>query len=68
MPHVAEIRVFDNSEEGDPTGRIPAPRLVLHWRNGRIVGPGVRALRSTPEWAKPIVTAASKLQRSRSRT
>ena len=66
MPHVAEIRVFDNSEEGDPAaGTIPEPRLVLHWRNGRIVAPAVRALRVTPDWAKPIVAAALKLQRSR---
>jgi len=66
MPAVAEIRVFDNSEEGDPVaGTIPEPRLVLHWRRGRIVSPKNKSLSNTPEWAKPVVAAALKLQRSR---
>jgi predicted ABC-type ATPase len=65
MPAVAEIRVFDNSEEGDPVaGTIPEPRLVLHWRRGRIVSPKNKSLSNTPEWAKPVVAAALKLQRS----
>ena len=67
MPHLAELRVFDNSEEGDPsTGTIPAPRLLLHWKQGRMVGPGLRRLADTPEWAKPIVAAALMLNRGRS--
>jgi predicted ABC-type ATPase len=63
LPHLTELKVFDNSEEGSPaTGTIPEPRLVLHWRQGRIVAPGLRALQRTPEWAKPIVAAALKLR------
>jgi len=62
MPKLAELRVYDNSVEGDPdAGQAPAPRLVLHWRAGRIVGP--RDLRGTPDWAKPVAAAAMKLMR-----
>ena len=62
MPKLAELRVYDNSVEGDPdAGQEPAPRLVLHWRAGRIVGP--RDLRGTPDWAKPVAAAAMKLMR-----
>jgi predicted ABC-type ATPase len=63
-PHLTELRVFDNSEEGDPAaGTIPPPRLLLHWRRNRIAAPGAKALANTPEWAKPIVAAAMKQQR-----
>jgi predicted ABC-type ATPase len=59
MPHLAELKVFDNSEEGDPaSGTIPEPRLLLHMIRGKIVGPDVDALKNTPEWAQPIVSAA----------
>jgi len=65
MPHLAELRVFDNSEEGNPaTGTIPEPRLLLHFRHNRIVAPSARKMSATPDWAKPIVAAALKLQRS----
>lgn len=64
LPRVAELRLFDNSEERDPaTGDIPSPKLLLHWREGNIVAPSLDALASTPEWAKPIVTRAMQLQR-----
>jgi predicted ABC-type ATPase len=64
MPHLTELKVFDNSEEGLPDrGTFPEPQLLLHWRHGRIAAPGVKTLRTTPEWAKPIVAAAMKLQR-----
>ena len=65
MPYLAELRVFDNSEDGNPSaGTIPEPRLLLHWRRHQIIAPGLRALRATPEWAKAIITGALKLQRS----
>jgi predicted ABC-type ATPase len=65
MPHLAELQVFDNSEEGQPN-RVPvlAPRLVLHWRNGQIGAPAVEELGMTPEWAKAIVASALRLHRS----
>jgi hypothetical protein len=40
---------------------IPPPVLVLEMKNGRVLRPArndVRALRATPEWAKPILAAA----------
>ena len=56
-PTVTELRVYDNSAEADPaTGDAPQPVLVMHLDRGRIVGPP--DLRSTPDWAKPIVAAA----------
>lgn len=65
MPHLTELRIYDNSEESDPArGTIPRPRLLLHWRRGRIVAPRAKAMLLTPEWAMPIVAAALKLQRS----
>jgi predicted ABC-type ATPase len=61
LPHLTELRVYDNSFDADPaTGRAPRPELVLHLDHGEIVGPP--ELSTTPEWAKPIVAAALKLQ------
>ncbi len=57
LPQLTELRVYDNSIEADPhTGKTPAPKLVLHTLQGKVVGP--KRLASTPEWAKPIVAAA----------
>jgi len=64
MPLLKELKVYDNTGEGDPAaGTIPEPILLLHWRRGRIVSPSVEVLRQTPEWAKPIVARARQLQR-----
>lgn len=61
LPKLAALRVYDNSAEGDPqTGKTPAPVLVLHCVRGRIQNP--KGLPFAPEWAKPIVAAALKLQ------
>lgn len=57
LPALSELRVYDNSAEGDPAaGRVPGPVLVLHMQRGNIVGPP--DLSKTPDWAKPIVAAA----------
>ncbi|HEX3071648.1 MAG TPA: ZTL protein [Thermoanaerobaculia bacterium] len=65
LPHLTGLRVYDNSNERSPAhGSIPEPRLLLHWRLGKIVAPRAREMLLTPEWAKPIVAAALKLQRS----
>jgi predicted ABC-type ATPase len=64
LPRLAAMRLFDNSAEADPDrGVAPSPRLVLEWQRGRIVAPTRLAtlMTGTPEWAKPIVTAALKL-------
>ena len=60
LPRLTELRVYDNSDEADPSsGVAPTPKLVLHLDAGRIMNAG--DLKSTPEWAKPIVAAAMKL-------
>jgi predicted ABC-type ATPase len=63
LPRLTELRVLDNSEEGDPNaGNAPRPRLVLHLKAGRIVAPSRASVPSTPDWAKPIFAAALKAQ------
>ena len=64
LPHVAELRVYDNSDEADPhQGKAPKPRLVLHWQQAAVLAPATpQALAETPEWAKPVVMAALKQQ------
>jgi predicted ABC-type ATPase len=60
LPKLTELRVYDNSEDGDPrTGAPPKPKLLLHLVRGKIVGPDNLTL--TPEWARPILTEAMKL-------
>lgn len=66
MPHLASLRVHDNSVHADPAaGAVAEPRLLLHLERGRIAGP--RDLSATPEWAKPIVAAAMRLHAGRGR-
>jgi hypothetical protein len=60
MPKLTELRVYDNSQEGDPRrGIVPKPRLLLHMDRGRIVDSC--DLTTAPEWAKPILAMAMKL-------
>ncbi len=59
MPKLTELRVFDNSGEGDPqAGRRPNPRLLLHVRQGEILAPNAYELSQTPDWAKPVIAVA----------
>lgn len=57
MPGLHELRVYDNSEDGDPAAGIaPRPRLMLH-----VVQGSIRQhvdLPSAPDWVKPILAAA----------
>ena len=76
LPHLAELRVYDNSHDADPhQGKAPKPMLLLHWVQSQADGTGThkpqatvrvpasaQALMATPEWAKPVVMAALKLQ------
>lgn len=49
LPRLTELKVYDNSEEADPArGLFPEPRLLLHWREGSVLGPD--ALEATPGW------------------
>ena len=62
LPHLAELMVWDNSAETDFTTGAPKPVLLLHLREKKILAP--RILTATPDWAKPIVAVALKLQSS----
>ena len=57
LPHLASLRVYDNSAEGDPkAGQQPRPLLLLHMEGGRIVSH--IALDQVPQWAKPVMAVA----------
>jgi hypothetical protein len=61
MPHVAYIKVYDNSAEAAADGTVPDPVLVLDMENGQVISPApdnLKALQRTPEWTKPILEAA----------
>jgi predicted ABC-type ATPase len=60
LPKLTELKVFDNSEEGDPqSGKAPAPKLLLHMKQGKIAV--LYDLHSVPPWAKPILQVAIQL-------
>jgi predicted ABC-type ATPase len=64
LPKLSQLVVYDNSAQADadaPT-RV-APRLLLRSVGGVITGPS--DLSQTPAWAKPIIAAALKVDRSR---
>lgn len=56
LPWLTSLRLYDNSEEGDPATIGPTPKLILHLDEGRIVQ--VLPMNEVPRWAEPIVTAA----------
>jgi predicted ABC-type ATPase len=57
LPELTELRLFDNTKEGDPQkGKTPAPKLLLHVVRGKILSSYDLSL--VPEWAKPILQAA----------
>jgi len=61
MPHVAYIKVYDNSSEAAADGTVPDPVLVLEMENGQVISPApddLKALQRTPEWTKSILEAA----------
>jgi predicted ABC-type ATPase len=58
----AEVRIFDNSAEGDPkAGRRPSPKLIAQVKRGRVVE--VCEPKEVPEWAKPILASVLKPRR-----
>lgn len=60
LPKLTELRVYDNSAEGDPReGIAPQPGMLLHMKRGKIVDSC--DLTMTPDWAKPILATAMKL-------
>ncbi len=61
MPHVAHVRVYDNSTEAAPDGTVPDPLPVLEMENGQLIWPtsaDVSGLRRAPQWARPLLEAA----------
>ena len=59
LPKLTELRLYDNSFEADFAKQIaPQPRAVLHFRAGKIVS---SCAPDTPDWAKPIVEVAIRL-------
>jgi predicted ABC-type ATPase len=74
LPHLTELRVYDNTAEANPhQGIAPQPLLVLHWQKltteanqsaaGRVRLPAHAAeLATLPAWVQPIVMAALKAQ------
>ncbi len=64
LPVLAELKLLDNTAEGDPdAGRTPRPKLLLHAAGGKIRR--MCDLTEVPAWAKPIVAAAWTLQEGR---
>jgi predicted ABC-type ATPase len=63
IPHVTDLRVYDNSTEADPAaGLAPAPVLVLEMANKELHFPlTAEQLRTTPVWAKALVACAWQL-------
>ena len=64
MPHVAHVRVYDNSVDAATGDPIPDPVLVMELEQGRLVQPAANdrtALERTPQWAKALVEAALSL-------
>jgi predicted ABC-type ATPase len=57
LPHLASLRVYDNSIDGDPKAGIkPQPLLLLHMEAGHVLAH--IPLDQMPQWAKPVVAAA----------
>jgi predicted ABC-type ATPase len=64
MPHLAHLRVYDNSADAAPGEPIPDPVSVLELADGKPLQPAAHdaaALGRTPEWAKALVEAALRL-------
>lgn len=57
LPHLTELRVYDNSRDADPrAGLMPEPLLLVHMARGCVVSSC--ELKLVPEWAKPILAVA----------
>jgi len=71
MPHLAHVKVYDNSASVMPGEAVPDPILVLEMKGGKLIWPGsddLETLRQTPDWAKPLMEAALSLSSGRGST
>ena len=58
LPHLARLRVYDNSGDATPGQPIPNPRLLLQMDAGQITWPtNTDTLRQTPDWACLLYTS-----------
>ncbi|MBX3497708.1 MAG: hypothetical protein KF769_15850 [Parvibaculum sp.] len=67
LPHLKALQVFDNSLDAALGETIPEPLLVLEMKDGRALYPtpgDLAALKATPDWAKPIVEAMLRAEKS----
>lgn len=61
LPHLAEVRLFDNSASVAPGKAVPDPQPVAVIQAGRLAWPApndATQLTQTPDWAKPVLEAA----------
>lgn len=59
MPHLAHLRIYDNSANAAPDGVVCNPKLLAEMDSGLLLWPTeIEALKSTPDWAKPLLEAA----------
>ena len=61
LPHLAEVRLFDNSASAAPGEVVPDPLPVAVFQRGRLMWPAaddVAQLARTPDWAKPVLGSA----------
>lgn len=59
MPRLAHLRIYDNSVEAGTGASVPDPVLLADMQAGALTWPtDLDALRSTPDWAKPLLEAA----------
>lgn len=69
LPDLAEVQVYDNSQDAAPGTPVPDPRLLAHWADGRLLFPHpahhAQDLQNTPDWAKPVVEAMLQLDDAR---
>jgi len=56
-----ELRLYDNSNTVDvAANQAPAPELLLHLLGGSVMG-GSGDIARIPDWAKPVIVAAAKV-------
>jgi predicted ABC-type ATPase len=59
LPYVAQVQVYDNSATVARGQAVPDPVLLADIQKGKLVWPqAIKALKTTPDWAKPILEAA----------
>ena len=60
LPHLTEVRLFDNSASVMPGEAVPDPLHIATLARGRLQWPAatdVAQLARTPDWAKPVLEA-----------